>query len=343
MNRAALPAVLVGVLGSAGWIILAGTGAQTMPSYLAAWLFWMAVPLGALPLVLAIEGFSAPDWAMLPLLRRCLLLLPLGALLGIPMLMRATPLFRRPDLADALPASWMAPGFFTVRAIVILVTLALAALYFARPPRRGPRFGLVVLALLLYVILVSVAAVDWVMALQPGMASSATGLLLIASQLGTASCMAAFLLAVTSKGALPKGLGLLLACLLAAWAFLHFTQYLIIWSANLPKEIVWYQARNTGFGAGIVWFAVAACLIAACILPSGLSRTPTVLASLAAMLLLVHLVEMLWLVTPAFRGSFSISLADVLAMCGIGGLLNGALLFTEALTAALGGRRHAPA
>ena len=48
---------------------------------------------------------------------------------------------------------------------------------------------------------------------------------------------------------------------------------------------------------------------------------PAVLASLAAMLLLVHLVETLWLVTPAFRGAFVVTWADAFAVLGIGGLL----------------------
>ena len=319
--RAALLALLAGLLASAGWIAMAAAQADVMPSYLAAWLFWIAVPMGALPVVMALEALGASEWGMLPVLRRALLLLPAGSVFAIPVLMRTQTLFRRPGVADPLPADWMAPGFFIGRAIVILVVLSLLAVLFSRTP-GAPRRGIAVLGLLLHVSLASVAAVDWVMALQPGLGSSGFGLLLISSQIGVAACLAAFLLAVRTRGVLlPQGLGVLLAVLLAGWGFLHFTQYLVVWSANLPKEITWYQARTPGFGIPMVWFAIAATLIAVATLPSGLARIPAVMASLAAMLLLVHLGETIWLVVPAFRGAFGLSLPDFLAVIGLGGLL----------------------
>ncbi len=55
---------------------------------------------------------------------------------------------------------------------------------------------------------------------------------------------------------------------------------------------------------------------------------PAVLATFAATLLLMHLTEMLWLVTPALRGRFTLTLADVFALLGLGGLLVGSLLAT---------------
>lgn len=48
----------IGVLGLAFWGLLAGLGQQAMPSCLAAWLFCMALPLGALPLVMLLEGLG---------------------------------------------------------------------------------------------------------------------------------------------------------------------------------------------------------------------------------------------------------------------------------------------
>lgn len=328
MTRGAWAAMAVGILAGIGWIIMAGTDVPVMPSYLAAWLFWMAVPLGALPLAMALEALDAPVGALLATLRRTLLLLPAGALLAIPILLRTAPLYRRANLPDALPAAWMAPGFFIIRAVVILVVLSLFAVVFSRAPRRTPRRGLAVLGLVLHVGLVSVAAVDWVLSLQPGLGSSAIGLLLLASQVGIASSLAVFVVAVgTRKAETPAGLGMLLAVALAAWTILHMMQYLVVWSANLPKEVTWYQARTPGFGGAMVWFAVAAIVVGLAVLPSGWARVPAILASIAAMLLAVHLVETLWLVTPAFRGAFTLNLADILAMLGIGGLLVGLLLW----------------
>lgn len=312
-------ALVIGGLGAAGWAVAAWIGAVVMPSYLAAWLFWLAMPMGALPLVMVMEAMGGTASPMLPALRRTLLLLPVGAVLAIPVLARQASLSGH--AVHALPAAWMAQPAVTLRTVAILVLLSLLALVFSRAP-RAPRRGLAVAGLLLHIPLASVAAVDWVLALQPGLASSGIGLLLIAAQAGAAACLAAFVLAAGTRGRVPQSAGILLAVLLAAWAFLHFIQFLIVWSANLPDEIVWYQARS----GGIVWFGVAAVALGLALLPSVLARIPAVLASLAAMLMLLHLTEMLWLVTPAFRGQFSVTLPDVLAMLASAGLLAGLML-----------------
>ena len=179
--------------------------------------------------------------------------------------------------------------------------------------------------------LVSVLAVDWLLSLQPGLGSSGIGLLLITSQIGVAASFAAFVTATGTRGAvLPAGMGLLLTALLAAWGFMHIVQYLVVWSANLPAEVSWYLARQAGLGIPTIWFAVSALVLAFCVLPTRFGRIPAVAATLAATLLLMHLAETLWLVTPAFRASFRVTLPDILAVLGLGGLL---LALTLAATA----------
>ncbi len=196
-----------------------------------------------------------------------LLLLPVGAVFAIPVLLRTAPLFRRDGVPGALPAGWMAPGAFIGRAVVILAVLCVLALVFSRAPAAAPRRGLAAIGLVLHVSLVSLAAIDWVLSLQPGLASSAIGLLLITSQLGVAACLAAFVGAVaTRRGAAAAG-GSLLAVLLATWAALHFVQFLVVWSANLPDEVVWYLDRLPGLGIPAIWFAVAAAAVAFTLLP----------------------------------------------------------------------------
>ena len=337
MRLAPLLAIAIGLLAAAGWIVMALADADVMPSYLAAWLFWMAVPFGALPLVMGLEALGRSEWPALLTLRRACLLLPVGAVLALPVLFSTAVLFRRPDIDSPLPAAWMAPGFFIARAVVILAVLSVLAVLFSRTP-AVPRRSLAMAGLALHVCLVSLAAVDWVLALQPGIGSSAFGVLLMASQIGIATSLAAFLLAVTTPAAASlSGLGLLLAVLLASWAFLHFMQFLVIWSANLPHEVVWYTARTPGLGSFTVWFGVAACVLALGLLPTALAKAPPVLATVAAMLLALHLAETLWLVTPAFRGSFIVTLPDGLAVVGLGGLLVGLLLL---VLPRQGGRRR---
>ncbi len=303
---------------------MAAGGSQVMPSYLAGWLLVFGIPAGALLLVLVQEALGSIGWSGLALLRRVSLLLPVVSLFAIPVLLRLGALFQHGSAGMA--AGWGGSVAFGLRMVAILVVLSAFALIFSRTPAR-PRRALAVAGCMLHICLVSVAALDWVMGLQPHLNSSAIGLLLIVSELGTAGCLLAFVVAVGSGRSVPQqGFALLLTAILAAWGFLHFIQFLVIWSADLPEEVVWYQDRVGGAGGAAVAFTAVALAIALAVLPSGLARVPAVVASVSAMLLLAHWVETLWLVTPAFRGHFLITLPDALATIGLGGLIIGLML-----------------
>jgi hypothetical protein len=313
------------------WILMAALGLQVMPSYLAAWLFCLALPLGALPVVMLLELVGVTDWAVLPPLRRILLLQPAASLFAIPVLLGAGTLYHRAAAASP-PGRWMATGPFDARMVASLLAWTGLALLFARQPRGGPRQGIAALGLCLHLVIGTLAALDWVMALDPGLNSSAFGLIAISMQVSTALCVAVLVLALRSHGrALPTEATPLLLTALGAWMFLHFIQFLVIWSGNLPKEIVWYQHRIGGLGATALWFGfTAAILTLAALLPRRFSRTPWVLASVAVMLLLVHLVETLWLVTPGFRGHFTLSLPDLPALLAVAALAGGLLASARA-------------
>ena len=219
----------LGAIGAALWVLLAATGQFVMPSYLASWLFVMALPLGALNLVMVFELLGSGSAALMPILRRMLLLLPVAALFAIPVMVGVVPLYHRPGMADTLPAWWMEPRFLLVRLVVILVVWTGFALLFSREPRNVARRGVATVGLLLSLGMGSLAALDWVMSLDPGIGSSVFGLLLIVSQLGIALAAAAFFLSVTASGrALAAELPPLTAAALGGWLFLHFTQYRLV-------------------------------------------------------------------------------------------------------------------
>lgn len=326
VNRAVLVAGGLGVLGALGWVLVAVLGGQVMPSYLGAWLFGLGVPMGALPLVMALEWMGAEEAGLLGVLRRVLLLLPAGVVLAVPVLVMSGGLFGV-QAGHGIPGWWVAPGLLVTRAVVMLAAVAGLAVVFSRTPRR-PRMGLAVLGGMVYAAVASVAAVDWVLAVQPGLGSSLVGLLLMLAQAGLAASLAGFVVAVRTPrtGRVPAPLATMLALLLAAWAFVHFVQFLTIWSANLPEEASWYLARSSGLGGFGLGFGAASAVLGCAVLPTPLGRVPMVLATVAAMVLLAHLGEAFWLVTPAFRGVFRVTGADVLAAMGVGGLLLALLL-----------------
>lgn len=299
MNRPAIVLLALGLAGALAWWALAGS----MPAYFAAWLFWIGVPMGALPIVMAMEGAGAVGSPLLPVLRAMLPLLPLGTLLAFPLL----------GDVFAQTLAW--------RDGTVLAVLSLLALLFGITPRR-PRRPLAAIGLLLSLFLGTVLGFDWLLAPQPGLGSSLVGLLLIAGQMALAGALAGLVLAVgtDARSRLPGGAGLLLGLLAAFWLFLQFAQFLVVWSANLPAEAAWYLARLAGSGAAIVAFAAVAALGAVALLPSLLGRIPAAMATISAMLVIALMLVTLLFVLPAFRGP------DLLALAGLGGLLTGAMM-----------------
>ncbi len=239
-----------------------------MPSYLGAWLFVLALPLGALPLVMASELLGADETRLLAALRRLVGVMPLAALAAVPVLLRLGTLYPGLWAAKAgLPGWWMTPGVFVVRAVVLLAAFTALASIFARPgasaSARGGRRGVLAIAgLALHPVLATLAADDWAQQVEPGFNASSFGLVLVAAQCSIALCLAVVMVMtgrggrVAARGAaedrrdvdstIRVGTGLAVA--LGFWGFLVFTQYLVVWSANLPREVLWYQHRSAGLG-----------------------------------------------------------------------------------------------
>ncbi len=323
MNRVAIALLAAGLLAALAWWALAGS----WPAYFAAWLFWIGLPMGALPLVMAMEGAGAVGSPLLPVLRAMLPLLPLGTVFALPMLGGLSGLFARPGLPGALPAWWTAPHALALRDGAMLIVLSAFALLFWITPRR-PRRAIAGLGLLLSLFLGTVLGLDWILAPQPALGSSLAGLLLIAGQVALAGAAAGLILAVGTdvRARVPGGPGLLLGLLVAVWAFLHFIQFLATWSANLPDEAAWYLARFAGGGIAIIAFAAIAAGAAIALLPSLLGAIPAAMASLCAMVVIASLLVTLLFVLPAFRGHISLTVSDILALVGLGGLMVGAMV-----------------
>jgi hypothetical protein len=199
-----------------------------------------------------------------------------------------------------------------------------------RPLRRRlillSGFGLV-----LYGFTMTFAAIDWVMSLEPHWYSSIYGILAVVGQLLGAL---AFVVAVTawlaayaplSEVLSPThvhDLGNVMLVSVLFWAYITFSQWLIIWSGNLPEEVIWYVHRTEG---GWQWVALALVLFQFAVpfgflLSSDLKRHARRLAAVAAVILFMHLVDVFWTVMPAFyRDGLSLHWLDLTALIGIGG------------------------
>jgi len=185
--------------------------------------------------------------------------------------------------------------------------------------------------LVIWVLTVTFAAVDWVMSLEPEWSSSMYGVLFVAAQ-GVSGLALAILVtsrlgerepwrevAQTSR---LHDLGNLLLAFVMFWTYVVFMQFLIIWSANLPEETPWYLRRIHG---GWQWLVLALAafhfaLPFLLLLSRNLKRHPRRLAAVATTLLAMRLVDLYWLVMPAFFPKLSFGWIDAAVLLGLAGL-----------------------
>lgn len=295
-------------------------------SYLAAWLVLLALPVGALPVVIVAERFGERVKArggveMLAGLRRLMALMPVAALLGLPAL-AAVPLlypWAGTPARTPLAAIWFTTPFFAARVVACLAAWTWLALRFARP-FPAPGEGRTVPAVGLHAVVGTLFVTDVIASLDPRLDSTLLGLLVMTAWSGLAFA-AAILLAweepePVGRGRTAPGRGRLvpLVVLLGLWAYLHFVQFLIVWSANLPPEVAWYFARGGWLGRALSILAGAVVVLAGLATLRPGRPTTRILAGAA---LAVHALEMFWLVTPALRDRFVLRPSDALAACGV--------------------------
>jgi len=321
-------ALWLGIPAALATLIALALRAPAAPSaWLFAWFFFLGLPLGALA-VLCLHGLTGGRWGapMRPVLWAATRTLPWLVLLGLPVLFSLDQLYPwlHPDSGN--PATWyLNRGFFLVRLVVyfglwLFLTWAV--------PRSGGRMAAA--GAVMHALLITFAAVDLLMSLQPGWYSTTFGLLV-----GTAEILSALALCgVALHWLAPAGtaqdfhdLGNLLLTFVMIWAYIAFTQFLIIWYENLPHEIRWYLPRLQGPWAAIALavvvfqFAVPFLLLLARRSKRHLPR----LAAIALMLLLIRMADSYWTIVPSVRPTPS--WLDPLALLGIGGLWLAAFLF----------------
>jgi hypothetical protein len=327
--------------------------ASAFHSYLFVWWFVLGIPLGSMALLM-VHNLTGGGWGELlrPALEAATRTLPAVLLLSVPLWFGLGDLYAwaRPAAVSAsallrAKAWYLAPTWFFLRmAIYFAVWLTLARLLGnwsavrlnATAGEESARLRAVsAIGLLAYALSITIAAVDWVMSLSPEWYSTNFGLL---AGIGQALCAFSFAVVCAAwyrRGpasdlpALFNDLGNLLLMFVMVWAYLAFTQYLIIWSEDLPNEIVWYLPRvQTSWRLVAIFLVVFHFALPFLVLLSRRAkRAPQALGALAAALLFAHLVDAFWLVMPAHRpDSFGLGWSDLFAMACVIGLWLSAFL-----------------
>ena len=192
--------------------------------------------------------------------------------------------------------------------------------------------------LALYGLAMTFAAVDWGMSLEPHQFSTIYGARFVVGQALSTLALAIVLAGMLRRRApferwLGAGhfhdLGKLLFAFVMLWAYLAFSEFLIIWSGNLAEETPFYLRRMHG-----IWGFTAAALIAlhfflpfGLLLSRGLKRNPELLSKVAWWILAMRLVDFYWLLVPGFeQRSWLVYLQVPLLLAALGGLWLAALV-----------------
>jgi hypothetical protein len=318
-------------------------------SYLIAYLFWLGITLGSLALLM-MQHLTGGRWALV--IRRILeagtRTLPLMAVAALPLLVGMKTLYSwaRPGQDDPVILAkhfYLNPQFFVVRMVfyfAVWLTLAYFLNKWSREEDAGEAGlqlwmrleGLSGIGLVIYGLTVTFATVDWAMSLEPRWYSTIYGLLFMVAQALSALALAVLVLIWLSdrkplsqivRQSHFQDLGSFLLTFVMLWAYLEFSQWLIIWGGNLTDEIPWYIRRLEG-----VWGSVALLLVILgfflpffLLLFRNVKRKTRSLLIVALLILLMRLVDMYWTILPAFGGGkIHLSWMDVALPLGMGGI-----------------------
>ena len=351
LDRVQRNALICGVIGIALAIVFGlRESQQFFRSYLMAYVYWISIPLGCMA-ILMMHHLTGGWWG-LPIRRileagtrtmQLMAILFIPVLIGMPQLYawdRIQNVQADPILQDK--RWYLNSGGFITRAIIYFAIWLGVVYLLNKWSREQDRTGDRALAgrmsklsgpgLVLWGFLVSGAAIDWVMSLEPHWFSTIYGMLFIVIEALAAMSFAVFVLRMLSNrppikdSVVPNrfnDLGNLMLVFVMLWAYLAFDQLLIIWAGNLKDEIPWYTQRAFGGWApvGVILVVFHFFVPFLLLLQRSVKRRLKVLAMVAGWIVALTLIDIYWIVVPSYeKYAPRVHWMDVFAVIGIGGL-----------------------
>jgi len=362
-NRLPLVLIALSIGALAFWgTLYAQNPSRAMYGYLFGFIVTLSLGLGALVFVL-IQHVTRAGWSVA--LRRIpedlIALLPLFILLFIPIALSTHEIFpwtHADHIDDMLRRKlpYLNEQFFLMRSFGYLLVWAVMGVWFYRvslAQDSGGRFELTRImqavsapGVIIFGLSLTFASFDWIMSLQPHWYSTIFGVCFFAGCLLFALAFTTLIAMCLQNAGLLRGiitpehyhdLGKLMFGFTIFWAYVNFSQFMLYWYANIPEEIEFYVHRMHNGWQIISWaipitnFFVPFLLL----MSRSLKRIKLALALNALYIIAVHILNLYWLIIPAYsdpaipHGPAPLQFAwvDFLGLFGIFGLFLGAFLF----------------
>ncbi len=320
------------------WIIglLIGPPENALRGWLLGFIFWAGIGLGGLG-ILMLQYLTGGAWGVV--IRRiaeaCSRTLPAIFILFLPIAFGVYNLYEfanvvgHDEIIDRRmvgSVNYLTPWFWILRSVIYFALFGVmvyllnnwsakqdqaesyeeSAMYLGKATAfSGP-------TMVFYVIIVTLAVVDWMMTLEPHWFSTIWGLLFVVGWALSCFCFAVALMAYMSdKPPMDRVLGKrhfhdigkLMLALVMVWAYFNFSQYLIIWSGNLTEETPYFIVRSKGgwgaMGLFLILFHFAFPFLI--LLMQDFKRKAKWLASLAIFILFMRVVDYFYIIGPSPR------------------------------------------
>jgi hypothetical protein len=326
--------------GGAGLAVLATTWG-TVPLLrggLAAVVALHGVPFGCL-LLLLLDHVIPQHWSLKldRVIEAGALTMPLVGLAFVPLLLGIDSVWPWASMSpwpeDWPRREWLSAGFFAARAVAFFLLWSLLGVLTATRSRGRTRPVTAAMGLILWALTGALAGFDWQMSLEPPFRSTIFGLLFLENQTltGLSFAVLAALWRAQERPPRPGPLAAVLLAVVLLWSYLAFMQYLIVWSGNLPHEILFYLHRLT---PGWHWLLrVIAALLGGVaflvLLPGYVRHNRRRVAWVAGFVLVMRLIETAWLILPAWADAdpLPLVLSYVSVLLTLGGVWAAAFLF----------------
>jgi len=346
---------VLGVIGLGASLALAGGTKQFYFSWLVAYMYFLSIALGALFFVL-VHTVTRAAWGVT--LRRVvenvMATLPVFALLFVPIWLGRHEIYEwmHAEAAAHNPiiqgkAAFLNEGFWFTRAIFYFVAWSVLATWFSTQSQKQDETGeerisarlrgAAPIGIVLFALTTTFATIDWMMSLEPMWYSTMIGVYFFS---GAVVAILSFTLLLVhfayAQGALRgvvtvehlQDVAKLLFGFTIFWAYIAFSQYFLIWYANIPEETIYYMKRQVGSwqSAGMM-LALGHFLVPFFFLmPRAVKRQSALLIVMAIWQLLMHFLDLHWCIMPNLHPEgMKLGLTDVAAFAAVGGIFLAAL------------------